>query len=424
MNVGLIDRPVLWLITLALIGVAILGKLVGAAIAARLGGLDWRSSALIGTLMNTRGLTELIVLNVALQQGVISNALFTMMVLMALTTTFMAGPLVTLLDPHNELGSPVEEELVQSREKSIAAFPALSLPERSILVAAQTDAALATLRELAEPLARSQPPRELILARLVRPPRGAGVRGGLQSENALVRRAADEVERAQRELAASGIAARAVAFSSVHPGDDLARLAEAGEIDLLLVDGQRPLLGEPVPLVDIKPVLERAPCDVGVLVAREGEYLRLGPGAPILVPFGGAAHDWSALELGAWLASAAGAPLKLLGVAGSTDESPAVKRRLDDAGILVREFAGVSIESVLIEDGREGILAAARGARLLVVGMSERWKEEGLGETRSQLARSSGAPILFVRRGQRVGALAPREDFTRFSWSSAGSAAR
>jgi Kef-type K+ transport system membrane component KefB len=424
MNVGLIDRPVLWLITLALIGVAILGKLVGAAIAARLGGLDWRSSALIGTLMNTRGLTELIVLNVALQQGVISNALFTMMVLMALTTTFMAGPLVTLLDPHNELGSPVEEELVQSREKSIAAFPALSLPERSILVAAQTDAALATLRELAEPLARSQPPRELILARLVRPPRGAGVRGGLQSENALVRRAADEVERAQRELVASGIAARAVAFSSVHPGDDLARLAESGEIDLLLVDGQRPLLGEPVPLVDIKPVLERAPCDVGVLVAREGEYLGLGPGAPILVPFGGAAHDWSALELGAWLASAAGAPLKLLGVAGSTDESPAVKRRLDDAGILVREFAGVSIESVLIEDGREGILAAARGARLLVVGMSERWKEEGLGETRSQLARSSGAPILFVRRGQRVGALAPREDFTRFSWSSAGFAAR
>jgi nucleotide-binding universal stress UspA family protein len=239
-----------------------------------------------------------------------------------------------------------------------------------------------------------------------------------------VRRAADEVERAQRELVASGIAARAVAFSSVHPGDDLARLAEAGEIDLLLVDGQRPLLGEPVPLVDIKPVLERAPCDVGVLVAREGEYLGLGPGAPILVPFGGAAHDWSALELGAWLASAAGAPLKLLGVAGSTDESPAVKRRLDDAGILVREFAGVSIESVLIEDGREGILAAARGARLLVVGMSERWKEEGLGETRSQLARSSGAPILFVRRGQRVGALAPREDFTRFSWSSAGFAAR
>ena len=57
------------------------------------------------------------------------------------------------------------------------------MPERSILVAPQTEAALAQLLALAEPLARSEPPRELILARLVRPPRGAGVRGGLQDES-------------------------------------------------------------------------------------------------------------------------------------------------------------------------------------------------------------------------------------------------
>ena len=420
MNVGLLDRPVLWLITLALIVVAIFGKLAGAAVAARLSGVDWRSSALIGTLMNARGLTELIVLGVALQQGVISSVVFTMMVLVSLITTFMAGPLVRLLDPRNELGAPVEEELVDSRKRSLATFPALVPPERAILVAAQSDTALPTLRELAEPLARSQPPRELILVRLVRPPRGAGVRGGLQSEHALVRRAREEVNVAQRELVGSGVAARAVAFSSPHPGVDLARLAVSEEIDLLLVDGQRPLLGEPVPLGDIRPVLERAPCDVGVLVAREGRRIGLGPGAPILVPFGGAEHDWSALELGAWLASASGAPLTLLGAARATGEAPAVKRRLDDAGRLVHAFAGIATNSIVVEGGRDGILAAARGARLLAVGLSERWREEGLGETRSQLARSSAAPVLFVRRGQRVGALAPRENFTRFSWSSAG----
>jgi hypothetical protein len=420
MNVGLLDRPVLWLITGGVIAVAIVGKLVGAALAARLGGLDWRASALVGTLMNTRGLSELIVLNVALQQQVISSVLFTMMVLMALITTFMAGPLVRLLDPRNELGAPVEEELIESRERSLAAFPALTLPRSSILVAAQADAALGTLLELAEPLARSQPPRELILARLVRPPRAAGVRGGLQSEKALVRHATEEVERVQAQLVASGLSARAVAFSSPHPGDDLARLAVSEEIDLLLVDGQRPLLGEPLPLVDIKPVLERAPCDVGVLVAREGSRIGLGPGAPIIVPFGGAEHDWSALELGAWLASATGASLKLLGAAGATDETQAVQRRLDDAGLLVREFAGVLSSGIVVEHGRAGLLEAARGAGLLVVGLSERWKTEGLGETRSALARSSAAPVLFVRRGQRAGALAPRDDFTRFSWSRAG----
>ena len=72
-NVGLLDRSVLWWITGLLILVAIVGKFFGAAIAARLTGFDWRASAVIGTLMNTRGLTELIVLNLALEKGVISG---------------------------------------------------------------------------------------------------------------------------------------------------------------------------------------------------------------------------------------------------------------------------------------------------------------------------------------------------------------
>jgi hypothetical protein len=419
-NITLLDRPALWLITLALIGVAIVGKLAGAAIAARLSGQDWRSAALIGTLMNTRGLTELIVLNVALDQRVISGALFTMLVLMALITTFMAVPLLRLLDPHNVLGGSVEDELVESRARSIAAFPALSLPRSAILVAAQTGAALSTLVELAEPLARSEPPRELILVRLVRPPRGAGIRGGLQSENALVREATAEVERVHRDLNAAGIAARAIAFSSARPGEDLTALAASEEIDLVLVDGQRPLVGEPLPLGDIKPVLEGVPCDVGVLVAREGARIGLGPEAKILVPFGGAEHDWSSLELGAWLASTTDARLQLLGAASSPDEAPTVKRRLDDAGLLLREFVGVTAQSLVVDNGREGIVTAADNAQFLIVGLSERWRDEGLGQTRSQLARSSATPIMFVRRGRRTGALAPRDDFTRFSWSSAG----
>jgi Kef-type K+ transport system membrane component KefB len=420
LNLGLLDRPILWLITLGLIVIAIVGKLAGATVAARFAGIGWRESAIVGTLMNTRGLTELVVLNLALQQGVISPVVFSMMVLMALVTTFMTAPVLQLLDPHNRYGEAVEQELVVSREKSIAAFPALVPPASSILVAALADAALPTLLELAEPLARSDPPRELILTRLVRPPRGASVRGGLQTEAQLVEAASERLERLQRDLIATGIAVSTAAFASARVGEDLERLAESQEIDLLLVDGRRPLIGEPVPLVDIRSVLERAPCDVGVLVAREGARLRLGPGAPVLVPFGGAEHDWSALELGAWLASATAAPLKLLGAAGNTEESPAVKRRLDDAGVLVRNFSGVTTNSVVVEGGRDGLVASARGAGLLVVGLSERWREEGLGETRSQLARTSGSPILFVRRGERTGALAPRDDFTRFSWSSAG----
>ena len=70
------------------------------------------------------------------------------------------------------------------------------------------------------------------------------------------------------------------------------------------------------------------------------------------------------------------------------------------------------------------MIEAASGAGLLVIGLSDRWREEGLGPTRSEIAKAAPAPVLFVRRGTRPGALAPRDDVTRFSWSSAGMGAR
>ena len=419
-NVGLLDRPVLWWITGLLILVAIVGKFVGAAIAARLTGFDWRASAVIGTLMNTRGLTELIVLNLALEKGVISDALFAALVLMALVTTFMAGPLLKLFDPDNSYGAPLEEELEDARAVSMAEFPDLVVPDRSILVAVQNEAELDQLRALAEPLARSEPPRELILARLLRPTRGASARGALQTENMRLREATDEVTRVRLELIERGVAARAVAFSSADPGADLNRLARDEKVDLLLLDGRRPLLGDAVPRGEVGSVLRDADCDVAVLVSREGSPIELGPERAVVVPFGGAEHDWAALELSAWIASASGAPLKMLGAAGETEERARVSRLLGDAGLLVQQYAGVSAAPLVAEPGREGVLAAAEGAGLLVVGLSERWRAEGLGPTRSEIARDAPAPTVFVRRGRRPGALAPHTDVTRFTWSSAG----
>ena len=59
-----------------------------------------------------------------------------------------------------------------------------------------------------------------------------------------------------------------------------------------------------------------------------------------------------------------------------------------------------------------------------MIGLSERWQHEGLGPTRSEIAGAAPAPVLFVRRGTRPGALAPREDVTRFTWSMAGAGGR
>ena len=409
-DVLLLDRPELVVLTLALLVVAIVCKFGATLLAARVTGLSWRESSVIGALMNTRGLTELIVLNLALEMGVISEALFAALVIMALVTTFMTGPVLKWLDPRNEFGAAVEEELDSE--------PAARAPERSILVAPQTEAALEQLAALAEPLARSKPTREVILVRLVRPTRGASVRGGLQTDEFMVGEATAQVHRVRERLVAHGVAARGVAFSSADIGEDLVRLAERESVNLLLLDGGRPLLGQKIPRGDVGKALESTPSDVAVLVAREHEVIELGPERRVVVPFGGHEHDWAALELGAWLSAACGAPLKLLGAADYTQEGRDASRLLGTASLMVQRFAGVPAEPILAEPGREGVERAAAGAALLLIGLSDRWRAEGLGSVRSAIARSAPAPILFVRRGIRAGVLAPRDDLTRFTWSS------
>ncbi len=93
---------------------------------------------------------------------------------------------------------------------------------------------------------------------------------------------------------------------------------------------------------------------------------------------------------------------------------------LADAGLLVQQATGVATEPLLSAGGRDGIVAAAAGAGLLVIGLSERWRREGLGPTRSEIAKAAPAPVLFVRRGAREGLFAPRENVTQFNWSMAG----
>ena len=94
-HVGLLNGAQDWLICLVIIAVATAGKLGGSALAARLTGMKWRESLQLGALMNTRGLMELIALNIGYDMGILSQRIFTMLVIMALVTTIMTGPLMT-----------------------------------------------------------------------------------------------------------------------------------------------------------------------------------------------------------------------------------------------------------------------------------------------------------------------------------------
>ena len=96
-NVQLIDSPALWLDAALLLAVAVIGKGGASMVAARVMGMEWRAAGVLGVLLNTRGLMELVILNIGFELGILSPLVYSMLVLMALITTFMTSPLIRVL---------------------------------------------------------------------------------------------------------------------------------------------------------------------------------------------------------------------------------------------------------------------------------------------------------------------------------------
>lgn len=123
-EIGLISDPYLLKVTALIILVAVVGKFVGSAVAAKFVGQNWRDSLTIGALMNTRGLMELVVLNIGYDLGVLTTEVFTMMVIMALVTTAMTGPALDLINYIWKTDADIipEEAKIHSKYKILISF--------------------------------------------------------------------------------------------------------------------------------------------------------------------------------------------------------------------------------------------------------------------------------------------------------------
>lgn len=117
-QIGLINSPELWGVCALLVTVAIAGKLGGCAIASRLVGESWKDSLTIGTLMNTRGLMELVALNIGYEMGILPPSIFVILVIMALITTFMTTPLLHLVEHYFSR----REQKLSSKKKLVLCF--------------------------------------------------------------------------------------------------------------------------------------------------------------------------------------------------------------------------------------------------------------------------------------------------------------
>jgi DNA-binding SARP family transcriptional activator len=303
-----------------------------------------------------------------------------------------------------EIGIEPGRPLQDLQRRILAQDPTLAgqesrppVPTRTILALPGDEAAIDPLVEIACGLA-AEGGYEVVAVALVR-------------DAAELAGANDGLSAARTAASARGSRVRTAAFTSPDAAADAVRLVTEQDVALLLLDAPTDLLETGRPTRELAAIIAEAVCDLALVAP--GEALA---GGAVLVPFAGHEHDWAAIELGAWLATAHGVPLRLVGVesgAGGRDAS----RLLASASLALQRGMGVAAESALVPAGADGVLAAAEHASALMVGLSERWEREGLGETRLTLARRAQPPVLFVRRGLRPGGMAPPAMLTRFTWS-------
>ena len=229
-QIGLLNSADQWGWCLLIVAVASIGKFGGSIIAGRITGLSWREGAVLGILMNTRGLMELIVLNVGFEMHIISPLLFAMMVIMALVTTLATTPILQLVIDEK----PEDEAAYASRNQMIEAR------RSAILVPVANPHGVDRLINLALMATPPQMPPPRVLAMVRRP--GGGVRATLaEKEEGLIPRSA-ALGAALERAWSRGAVITPQAIWSDDPANDLIRLAAEARIEWLLLGPHRSVL--------------------------------------------------------------------------------------------------------------------------------------------------------------------------------------
>jgi Kef-type K+ transport system membrane component KefB len=336
----------------AILVVAIIGKLVGAYLGAQFTGVHGRNAGVIATLMNTRGLTELVILGVGLQLHILTKPLYTLMVVMALVTTAMSGPLLKAIYPDRVM----QHDLAAADRAELAGGPAYR-----ILVLIDQPETAGPLVDIGADLAATRPGSELALVYLVsmradkRLEVGAGLGGELLQMTLVMGQLHAFTERA----AARGATATVFSRFSDDVAGELAAYVEAAEPDTIVLDANHD------PYEDHAYAAIRSEGRTR-LVTASGPV----PEAPtaVAVYSGHGSNASAALNVATQLAAARHLPLVLTGSDGRRSRSGVAE--LTHRGIQAR--SGPPPEGALLVVGEDGARAVDGGAHLTVrAGSSE-----------------------------------------------------
>jgi Kef-type K+ transport system membrane component KefB/nucleotide-binding universal stress UspA family protein len=396
-EIGLLSGASDWAMCGIIIVLACAGKFGGSALAARFTGLRWREASALGLLMNTRGLMELIVLNLGLDMGVISPKLFTMMVIMALVTTFMTTPLLRWIYPPEELAR-------DQVPLAPVAVPASQVPFTVLMCVShgQAGAGMATLgRALAGVPAD---PSQLYALHLVPPTERASFHLRREPEPG----SGDALAPLLGRASTLGLEVRPMSFVSTEPGLDICRTAEAKQAELILLGWHKPLFSRTMLGGTVHEVMKEASADVAVLVDRGLKEVRR-----VLVPFIGSPHDRAALSLARRLLRSVGAELTVLHVTVPERKHGQTKTRTVVESLFPEESGRVNFKVVAHDSPEDAALEETqRGYDLVVVGVGSEWGlEDGFfGLHRERLIADAPTSLLVVRHPDQAPAAAPAEE--------------
>jgi len=413
-QIGLLNTPELWLLCATVLGVAIIGKYVGTYAAARVCGISNREASALGWMMNTRGLTELIVLNIGLSLGVISPLLFTMLVIMALVTTFMTSPLLEWTYPKRLIRLDISEFSSDDSElenpKSAGDLKETNkelLPTYRILVPVANPSTQKGLLQLAVALAQS----------------AAGMGGSdLQSAAvhplSLIELSEDyafestpvEADRIIQERlgklselieSLQPPEARKLVHPIVRVTNDVARetaqIAELDRADLILVGWHRPTFSSNRLGGRVGQILSTAKVDVAIFVDRGRERLN-----NLLVPYAANIHDDLGLELALrLLVNSQERRLTVLRVVvngeAENELSYEFRRVIEQLPVEVRS----RIETPIVEAAEpiQAVVAASANADLTIAGTSREWgiERQTLGQYTDELVVQCHSSLLIAR---------------------------
>ncbi|MEH2393032.1 MAG: cation:proton antiporter [Nostoc sp.] len=407
-QIGLLNRPELWLLCALVLGVAIAGKYVGTYVAARMSGISKREASALGWLMNTRGLTELIVLNIGLELKVISPLIFTMLVIMALVTTFMTSPLLEWIYPKKLIRLDVVER--ESEADTSTASEISPRPYR-ILVPVANPSTQKGLVQLAVALA--QPAVGIALnyryPAVVNPLSLIEFQEDYAFESTPVEADRLIAQRRHQLEELINTLEPPETRSCVHPivrissnvARETAQIATLEQVDLIVVGWHRPAFSSNRLGGRVGQMLTTAPVDVAVFIDKGKERLE-----SLLVPYSANIHDDLALILALrLLINRETCMLQILQiVANNTKEelSYELHTMMEQLPTSVRDR--IEIKIIEAPEPIQAVIQASEAVDLTIAGTSRAWgiERQTLGRYTDQLAIQCRSSLLITRRYSQV----------------------